>query len=80
MPEDASTPAERGFTDSSGLKVKPQRTSLEPKIEVLSARDIKSVITHNEDEVEDKWNGTVIVSHTHFLCVPLWVLYFILTL
>jgi len=34
----------------------------------------------DQDQVADKQYGTVIVSHTHFLCVLLWVLHFILTL
>ena len=80
MPEAAPPPTEVGFTDSSGLKLKAQRTGLEPKIAVLSAGHTKYVITHNEDEVADKRYGTVMVSHTHFLCVLLWVLYFILIL
>ena len=76
VPEAPSPPAEMGFTDSSGLKLTPQRTDLEPEIAVLNARDIKYVITNNEDEVTDKQYGTVMISHTHFLYVPLWVLYF----
>lgn len=79
-PEAASPPVEMGFTDSSGLKLKPQRTGLDQRIAVLSAGDVKYVITDSEGEVTDKRYGTVMVSHTHFLCVLLWVLYFILTL